>query len=404
MEGRGGEGREGIFNSEHTVSSNYIISFQPYSLTFSSSTSTVSPTLSSIFSCFLLLLQPIHTHTCIYTIHSSQSTTMESRLHHAGMETDLLSRLAANHLFLGQIEPFRATILALRSRNPNLARSILQTIVANGGRYENILFSSDCSPAILTYICTVELLQFNDNTLGVWSFDSNTLRLRAEFVLYVQIFVSRVLESRKEDSNLDQDELDVVNSDSVSKIKVTGVSDIDIDSKQRISETKGDTSELDIKYWDYDECLRVLNKISEVGFKRLRPDLIESESRESEDQGSSGGGEMEEGEMMCLRGVILGNAGIFEALCENIAKQVERVRGNDGGGDDSGSVVSPMVQEEGGDEDVKVLRLIQRCVQMVHLDAMKECLKKGDNDGALSHIQFLRFDYGVDEDTIFFYD
>ncbi|MFS8030630.1 hypothetical protein Hanom_Chr17g01536291 [Helianthus anomalus] len=322
---------------------------------------------------------------------------MESRLQHAGMETDLLSRLAANHLFLGQIEPFRATILALRSRNPNLARSVLQTIVANGGRYENILFSSDCSPAILTYICTVELLQFNDNTLGVWSFDSNTLRLRAEFVLYVQIVVSRVLESRKEDRNLGQSELDVVNSDSVSDNDGTGVSDIDIDSKRRISETKGDTSELDIKYWDYDECLRVLNKISEVGLKRLRPDLIESESRESEDQGSSGGGEMEEGEMMCLRGVILENAGIFEALCENIAKQVERVRGNDGGGDDSGSVVSPMVQEEGRDEDVKVLRLIQRFVQMVHLDAMKECLKKGDNDGALSHIQFLRFDYGVDE-------
>ncbi|KAM0005802.1 hypothetical protein Hdeb2414_s0197g00829761 [Helianthus debilis subsp. tardiflorus] len=174
------------------------------------------------------------------------------------METDLLSRLAANHLFLGQIEPFRATILALRSRNPNLARSILQKIVANGGRYENILFRSDCSPTILTYICTVELLQFNDNTSGVWSFDSNTLRLRAEFVLYVQIFVSRLLESRKEDSNLGQGELDVVNSDSVSDNKGTGVSDIDTVSKQRINETKGDTSELDIKYWDYEEVLRVV--------------------------------------------------------------------------------------------------------------------------------------------------
>ncbi|KAM0023079.1 hypothetical protein Hdeb2414_s0023g00635621 [Helianthus debilis subsp. tardiflorus] len=174
------------------------------------------------------------------------------------METDLLSRLAANHLFLGQIEPFRATILALRSRNPNLARSIFQKIVANGVRYENILFSSDCSPAILTYICTVELLQFNDNTSGVWSFDSNTLRLRAEFVLYVQIFVSRVLESRKDDSNLGQVELDVVNLDSVSDNKGTGVSDIDTDSKQRINETNGDTGELDIKYWDYEEVLRVV--------------------------------------------------------------------------------------------------------------------------------------------------
>ncbi|MFS7980596.1 hypothetical protein Hanom_Chr10g00941251 [Helianthus anomalus] len=174
------------------------------------------------------------------------------------METDLLSRLAANHLFLGQIEPFRATILVLSSRNPNLARSILQTIVANGGRYENILFSSDCSPAALTYICPVELLLFNDNTLGVWNFDSNTLCLRAGFVLYVQIFMSRVLESRKRDSNLGQGELDVINLDSVSDNKGTGFSDIDIYSKQRISETKGDTSELDIKYWDYEEVMRVV--------------------------------------------------------------------------------------------------------------------------------------------------
>ncbi|KAJ0521869.1 hypothetical protein HanIR_Chr10g0475971 [Helianthus annuus] len=40
------------------------------------------------------------------------------------------------------------------------------------------------------------------------------------------------------------------------------------------------------------------------------------------------------------------------------------------------SKVSPMVQEEGRGVDVKVLRLTQRCVQMVHLDATKECLKR----------------------------
>ncbi|KAI3812488.1 hypothetical protein L1987_17198 [Smallanthus sonchifolius] len=331
---------------------------------------------------------------------------------HAGMETDLLSRLAANHLFLGQIEPFRATILALRSRNPDLARSILQTVVANGGRYETILFGTNSSPALLTYICTLELLQFNDATSRVWSFDSSTLRLRAEFLLYVQIITSRVLESERGNGNLGQNELDIANSDSFrdfdsqEKLKDsrgdtdgTGISDVD--SKQQISETKGDTSEnaLDsstsTKYRDFEECLGVLNKISEVGFKRLRPDLVELETRESEEEGTSGL-EMEEGEMMCLRGVILENAVIFEALCENIAKQIKWVQENDGG-DDSGLFVSPTAQEEGRDEDVKVLKLIQRCVQMVHLDAMKECLKEGDNDGALSHIQFLRFDYGVDE-------
>ncbi|KAD3641724.1 hypothetical protein E3N88_30948 [Mikania micrantha] len=344
---------------------------------------------------------------------------MESRLEYAGMESDLLSRLAANHLFLGQIEAFRAAILALRSRNPDLARSILQTVVANGGRYETILFGSNSSPALLTYVCTLELVQFNDATSGVWSFDSNTLRLRAEFLLYVHIITSRVLESKKGNSNLGQNELDFANSysfsdyDSQDKIKdskedADAIDISDIDSKQQISETKGDIGRLAIndfdtstsnrtKYWDFEECLRVLNKISEVGFKRLRSDLIELETRESVEEEISGGGvEMEEGEIMCLRRVILENAVMFEALCENIAKQIRWVKENDGG-DDSGLVISPTVQEEGRDEDAKVLKLTQRCVQMVHLDALMECLKEGDNDGALSHIQFLHVDYGVDE-------
>nr|GEV19879.1 hypothetical protein [Tanacetum cinerariifolium] len=64
---------------------------------------------------------------------------------------------------------------------------------------------------------------------------------------------------------------------------------------------------------------------------------------------------IEEGEMMCLREVISERGDIFEALCENIVKQT------------------------------------------VHLDAMNESLKEGDEDRALSHIQFLRFDCGVDE-------
>ncbi|KAI3728271.1 hypothetical protein L6452_16904 [Arctium lappa] len=325
---------------------------------------------------------------------------MAPRLQDTGMDTDLLSRLAVNHLFLGQIEPFRATILALRSRNPDLARSILQTIVANGGRYETILFSSNSSPALLTYVCTLELLQFNDPTSLVWSFDSNTLRLRAEFLLYVQTITSRVLESKKENDNLGQnqtsidnldsikrDEIGISDYDSQEKLKDRGISDID--SKQHFSESKGDTS---TRYWDLEECLKVLNKISEVGFKRLRADLIE-DVRESEEEGTSGSSlEMEESEMMCLRGVILENAVIFEALCENIAKQVKRVQENDGGAD-SGLAISPTVKEE----DVKALKLMQSCVQMVHLDAMKECLKEGDNDGAVSHIQFLHLDYGVEE-------
>ncbi|KAJ9549726.1 hypothetical protein OSB04_022269 [Centaurea solstitialis] len=307
------------------------------------------------------------------------------------MEAELLSRLAANHLFLAQIEPFRATILALRSRNPDLARSILQSIVANGGRYDAILFTSNSSPALLTYVCTLELLQFNDPTSLVWRFDSNSLRLRAEFLLYVQIITSRVLESRKENSDLGQIGTSVANPDSIEKDE-SGVSEIDANTGEIGVNTIDSTGELSDK-GVIEECLKVLNKILEVGFKRLRPDLVEGDVRESEEEGTSGGSlEIEESEMMCLRGVILENAVIFEALCENIAKQVKRVQEIDGvDGPGLGNVVT------GQEEDVKALKMMQRCVQMVHLDAMKECLKEGDYNGAVLHIQFLRLDNGVEE-------
>ncbi|PWA62406.1 hypothetical protein CTI12_AA322820 [Artemisia annua] len=291
-------------------------------------------------------------------------------------ESDLLARLATNHLFLNQIEPFRATILALRSRNPDLARLILQTIVAKGGRYDCILFNTNSTPALLTYLCVIELLQFNDPVESVWKFDANALRLRAEFLLYVQIVVSRV---RDRGSSLGQSDVSVADIGSVSDNELgdaVGTS---------VSESKGETS-AGAENLDYEMCLGVLNKVLEVGFKRLKPDLIESDLEVGESVV-----EIEEGEMMCLREVILENGDIFEALCENVAKQV---KWNDGDGDlgDSSSV-----KEESRDEDGEVFKLIQRCVQTVHLDAMKECLKEGDEDGALSRIQFLRFDCGVDE-------
>ncbi|CAM8961576.1 unnamed protein product [Rhodiola kirilowii] len=44
-------------------------------------------------------------------------------------EIELLSRVAIDHLYLAQFEPFRAIIHSLRARNPDLALAILQTIV-----------------------------------------------------------------------------------------------------------------------------------------------------------------------------------------------------------------------------------------------------------------------------------
>ncbi|CDP21567.1 unnamed protein product [Coffea canephora] len=56
-------------------------------------------------------------------------------------ETEFLCKLTANHLFLAQFEPLRATLRSLRVRNPELARSILQTIVPKGGRFDSVLRS-----------------------------------------------------------------------------------------------------------------------------------------------------------------------------------------------------------------------------------------------------------------------
>ncbi|EXB99394.1 hypothetical protein L484_016370 [Morus notabilis] len=90
-------------------------------------------------------------------------------------EPEILARLAANHLFLAQFEPLRAIIHALRAKDPELALTVLQTIVAHSGQFENVLWSSSCaSPSLLTYLVTLELLQF-DNASSVWSFDREKL-------------------------------------------------------------------------------------------------------------------------------------------------------------------------------------------------------------------------------------
>lgn len=255
----------------------------------------------------------------------------------ADKDTELLARVTINHLFLGQLEPFRATLLTLRSRNPNLARSILQTIVSKAGRFDNLLFSPSCpSPAHLTYLCTLELLQFNEPCLGVWSFGVDSLRLRSEFLVCLQVISSRIVES-------------------VEKIKELG-----------------ENVEIEGILAGNVEVLRVL----EVGMRRLRPSV----------EGDDGVVvEFEEEEFGCLKKVVLENAELFEALCENVEKQVGLVESDE-------SVLGRKV-----DGDNKMFRMIQRVVQVAQLDAMSECLKNGDEDGVISHVRFLHLDYGVEE-------
>ncbi|XP_061346174.1 uncharacterized protein LOC133291864 [Gastrolobium bilobum] len=262
-----------------------------------------------------------------------------------GKETEILCRLAANHLHLAQFEPLRGVLLALRTRNRDLAREILQTIVARSGRFRNIAWSHSCSsPALLTYLSTLELLQL-DNASSAWNFDQDTLRLRAEFLLLVQDLIDLVLQGSEE-------------------------------------EQPGSLG----------KCKRVLDGVLELGVKRLRVDEdVDGEIERSENWTTASVASVEEGELMSLRKLILDHADIFDALCVNIHLQIRHWEG-----DDPGLAIAVKGGEE-LEEDIKVLCGTQRTVQVAHLDAMRESLKVDDAEGAVSHIRFLHFDYGLDQ-------
>lgn len=291
-------------------------------------------------------------------------------------ETEILSRLAANHLFLGQFEPLRAIIIALRARNPNLALAVLQTIVAHSGRFENVLWSPSCpSPAILTYLSTVELLQF-DNASSAWGFDPETLRLRAEFLLLVQSLIDRVSESLRKGFDLESIEKEKEKSDGFEEL-------MDGAASKELRDGGG----------ELERCVRVLDRVLELGVNRLKPESLAVVSQVSGGDGSDTSLEIEEGELMCLRSLVWENADVFDALCWNVQRQVRGWEGDDA----SGMAITVRRDDMPKEEDVKVLRMIQRSVQLSHLDAMKECIKDGQVDGVVSRIRFLHLDYGVEE-------
>lgn len=291
-------------------------------------------------------------------------------------ETELLCKVTANHLFLAQFEPFRATVRSLRARNPDLARTILQTVIARGGRFDSILWSShSCpSPSVLTFLSTLELLHFSDPVSQLWSFDENTLKLRAEFLLYVQIVSYKVLESIKRNLELkgiDENEKDFKNFS------------LPVEFLAKDENFRGLDDELG-------ECLRILDKISDVGLSRLKPDLIVVEGED--ERGLEGDDAIRDEDIMRLRRIILEHAEIFYVLCWNIEKQIGCVEK-----EDSGMAITLVTERKPKEVEDKVLRLVQRSVQIVHLDAMRDCVENSEVDGAVSHIKFLHLDHGVEE-------
>ncbi|POO03776.1 hypothetical protein TorRG33x02_000800 [Trema orientale] len=312
-------------------------------------------------------------------------------------ETEILSRLAANHLFLAQFEPLRAVILALRDRNPELALAVLQTIVARSGRFENVLWSSSCpSPSLLTHLATLELLQF-DNAASIWSFGPDSLRLRAEFLLLVQHLIDRVSEIMRKNFDLE----------SIGKERERdGLGESESDSTEERAElldkSEDKSDDLRASGGEWDSSVGVLDRILELGVKRLKADVVvgvdESDNDDqSQSQSQSQASAIEAGELMCLRKVIWEYPDVFDALCLNIQRQVTGWEGYE----PSDLAITTRSEENvmgyTAEEDVDVLGLIQRSVQLAHLDAIKECVKEGNVNEAVSHIRFLHFDYGVED-------
>ncbi|CDY38507.1 BnaC03g26900D [Brassica napus] len=254
-------------------------------------------------------------------------------------ETEILSRLAANHLHLAQFEALKATLLALRVRNPDLAHTILQTIVSKAGRFDNVLWSRSCSsPSLLAFLSTVELLRF-ENPTSPWGFDSETLGLRADFLLMVQVLIDRVRDGDKEGNSA-----------------------------------------------------RVLQGFLDLGVERLKFDV---------DTSSSGGSSymIEEEDVEALRSIVLDYSDVFDALCCNIRRQlnggsercmVEEVEHQV----ERNEAIDPREEDSNN-----VFALILRNVQLAQLDAMRRKLDEGDELGAADRVRYLHLDYGVEKEN-----
>lgn len=142
------------------------------------------------------------------------------------------------------------------------------------------------------------------------------------------------------------------------------------------------------------DCFKVLGMISELGWRRVRRCVIGHEGRD----GTGSAATIGEADLICLRAVVWDYADVFDVLCENMWWQV---KGCEGEKDSLTLTVHRgkhlLEEQEEEEEEFRVMGLIQESVQMAHLDDMKECLRAGDEDGAIDRVRFLHLGYGVEE-------
>ncbi|KAI3977360.1 hypothetical protein MKX01_000273 [Papaver californicum] len=312
-------------------------------------------------------------------------------------EIELLSRVTINHLFLSQFEAFRASILSLRKRKPSLAINILQEIISKGGRYNGIIWSETCSsPSQLTWLSTLLLLEFQQDTSplpessesssassSIWKKDiePELLKLKVEFILLLQLSSSKYSESI---SNVGSGGV----LESIEKEEEDNVEGFDsrVEDFEVLKEESGN---------GLVDFVNVLDRLSDLGLSRLRRDVVVGV------KGVEGKKVVEEEELKCLKKLFLDQSEIFDALCLNIQKQIQWSDRYESGlaittvGNEEEKVENSSAEELM--EEVKGLKLIQKNVQLAHLDAMNECTKDDDIEGAISHIRFLHQNYGIEE-------
>uniref|UniRef100_A0A1D1Z361 Zinc finger FYVE domain-containing protein 26 n=1 Tax=Anthurium amnicola TaxID=1678845 RepID=A0A1D1Z361_9ARAE len=270
-------------------------------------------------------------------------------------DVELLSRVAANHLYLGQFEALRAVLLSLRKRKPEIAQAILHTIVFEGGRFDGVIWSSTCSsPSHLAWLSALELLEFGDVS-SFLSLEPELMRLKVEFLLLVQRLCSRA-----------------------SAMLPQGSADLDVDDRVHDS---GQNS----------KSMHLLHKILDLGLTRLKSDVADVIGEHvSTDLSSS------DEELKGLWDIVLDQPEILDVMCWNIQKQVRWSKPGDSdlalsvAGVSCGGIHSSV-------EGLDTLVGIQRNVQMAHLGALKQCMEADHIAGAISHLRFLHLDLGLED-------
>lgn len=234
------------------------------------------------------------------------------------MEKDikLLSTVIANHLFLSQFEAFRALILSLRSRNPALSLGILHTVVSRAGRFPGILWSPSCpSPSHLTFLCALELLATLHHLPQPFPYpydlDPDLLRLKVEFLLLVQFASFRL----SHDLRSSFVQLQIIPNEEENA--ALGVEAGDFESRPE-DLARGMAAELSTSGSD---SAAVLERILDLGVRRLREDLTEDEGVSAASAASAF--EFTDRELQWLRKVFLEQAEFFDVLCCNIQKQLD---------------------------------------------------------------------------------